>query len=44
MAVGYVGPTYTHVDIPNIPQGAYNLQVVVNGIASTNYLVGILNP
>jgi hypothetical protein len=44
MAVGYVGPTYTHVDIPNIPQGSYNLQVVVNGIASSNYLVGILNP
>ncbi|MGB8887012.1 MAG: hypothetical protein WCC87_09840 [Candidatus Korobacteraceae bacterium] len=44
MAVGYVGPTYTHVDIPNIPQGAYNLQVVTNGIASQNYLVGILNP
>jgi hypothetical protein len=44
MAVGYVGPTYTQVDIPNIPQGGYNLQVVVNGIASQNYLVGILNP
>jgi hypothetical protein len=42
MAVGYVGPTYTHVDIPaTIPPGSYNLQVVVNGIASPNYLVGL---
>jgi hypothetical protein len=38
MAVGYVGPTYTLVDIPaTIPIGTYNMQVVVNGIASTNY-------
>jgi hypothetical protein len=42
MAVGYSGPTYTHVDIPRrVPAGAYNLQVVVNGIASQNYAVGI---
>lgn len=43
MAVGYSGPTYTHVDIPtNMPAGAYKLQIVVNGIASQNYMVGIL--
>jgi len=42
MAVGYSGPTYTHVDIPSsIPQGAYNMQVVVNGIPSRNYPIGI---
>ena len=42
MAVGYVGPTYTSVDIPaTIPSGRYNLQVVVNGIASPNYSVGV---
>jgi hypothetical protein len=42
MAVGYQGPTYTHVDVPaSIPTGGYNLQVVVNGIASANYLVAI---
>jgi hypothetical protein len=42
MAVGYNGPTYTHVDIPaNMETGATNLQVVVNGIASQNYLIGI---
>jgi hypothetical protein len=40
MAVGYLGPTYTFVDIPaTIPAGTYNLQVVVNGIASVNYPV-----
>lgn len=43
MAVGYPGPTYTYVDIPtNMPAGAYKLQIVVNGIASQNYMVGIL--
>jgi hypothetical protein len=42
MAVGYSGPTYTHVDIPTgMPAGQYNMQVVVNGIASQNYPVGI---
>ena len=42
MAVGYSGPTYTHVDIPsNLVPGAYNLQVVVNGVASENYPVGV---
>ena len=42
MAVGYNGPTYTHVDIPaTIPSGGYDLQVVVNGIASPNYQIGI---
>ena len=42
MAVGYSGPTFTHVDIPaNMESGATNLQVVVNGIASQNYVVGI---
>ncbi|MGC2111156.1 MAG: hypothetical protein WA655_16690 [Candidatus Korobacteraceae bacterium] len=41
MAVGYSGPTFTHVDIPNIPTGSYNLQVVVNGIPSQNYPIGI---
>jgi hypothetical protein len=43
MAVGYSGPTYTYVDIPaTIPTGGYNLQVVVNGIPSQNYSVGVL--
>ncbi len=42
MAVGYVGPSYTHLDIPaNMETGATNLQVVVNGIASRNYPIGI---
>ena len=42
MAVGYQGPTYTHVDIPTgIPTGGYNMQIVVNGISSANYLVAI---
>ncbi len=42
MAVGYVGPSYTHVDIPsNIQTGATHLQVIVNGIASQNYTVVI---
>ena len=42
MAVGYTGPTFTHVDIPtNMESGATNLQVVVNGIASQNYVVAI---
>ena len=42
MAVGYSGPTYTHLDVPSgMPAGGYNLQVVVNGIASASYLVAI---
>ena len=42
MAVGYLGPTFTHLDVPvNMPAGAYKLQVVVNGIASQNYPVGV---
>ena len=42
MAVGYVGPTYTPCGCPaSVPTGEYNLQVVVNGIASQNYPVGI---
>lgn len=42
MSVGYSGPAYTYVDIPStIPVGPYNFQVVVNGIASENYMVGI---
>jgi hypothetical protein len=42
MAVGYSGPTYTHVDIPsNMETGETYLQVVVNGIASQNYQIGI---
>ena len=42
MAVGYPGPTYTYVDIPSgMETGSTNMQVVVNGIASTNYTIGI---
>jgi hypothetical protein len=42
MAVGFSGPAYTHVDIPSsMESGPANLQVVVNGIASQNYPVGI---
>lgn len=42
MAVGYHGPTYTHVDVPsNIETGQTHLQVIVNGIASSNYTVVI---
>ncbi len=42
MAVGYPGPTYTHVDIPtNMESGASYLEVVVNGIASQRYSLGI---
>lgn len=38
MQVGYVGPTYTHVDIPtNMETGGTNMQIVVNGISSQNY-------
>ena len=42
MAVGYHGPAYTHVDVPtNIELGQTHLQVIVNGIASSNYTVVI---
>lgn len=42
MAVGYSGPSYTHLDIPaNMETGATHMQVVVNGIASQNYTIGI---
>lgn len=42
MAVGYLGPSYTHLDVPsNMETGGTYLQVVVNGIASQNYRVGI---
>ena len=42
MAVGYPGPSYTHVDIPaNMETGASYLEVVANGIASQKYMIGI---
>ncbi|HKD85954.1 MAG TPA: hypothetical protein VKB58_14470 [Terriglobales bacterium] len=42
MAVGYSGPTYTHVDIPaNMESGQSYLEVVVNGIASQHYNIGV---
>ncbi len=42
MPVGYQGPSYATVDIPStLETGATNLQVVVNGIASPNYTIGI---
>jgi len=42
MAVGYPGPTYTHLDIPsNMETGASDLEVVVNGIASQKYPIAI---
>ena len=42
MAVGYHGPTYTYVDIPsNIETGQTHMQVIVNGIASSNYTIGV---
>ncbi|MGA7462003.1 MAG: hypothetical protein WBW69_17365 [Candidatus Korobacteraceae bacterium] len=42
MAVGYHGPSFTHVDIPSdIETGQTHLQVIVNGIASQNYTVVI---
>jgi len=38
MAVGYPGPTYTHVDVPaSTPSGASYFEVVANGIASQKY-------
>lgn len=42
MAVGYNGPAYTYVDVPsNMETGASYLEVVVNGIASPRYPIGI---
>jgi len=42
MAVGYPGPTYTHLDIPsNMETGASYLEVVANGIASKKYPIAI---
>lgn len=42
MAVGYNGPAYTYVDVPsNMETGGSYLEVVVNGIASPHYQVGI---
>jgi len=42
MAVGYPGPTYTHVDVPsNMETGASYLEVVANGIASPKYPIAI---
>jgi hypothetical protein len=42
MAVGYSGPAYTHVDIPsNMETGESYLEVVVNGIASPRYTIGV---
>lgn len=42
MAVGFQGPTFTHVDIPSsAPAGSYNMQVVTNGIPSQNYPIGL---
>jgi hypothetical protein len=42
MAVGYPGPTYTHLDIPaNMETGASNLEVVTNGIPSQKYPIVI---
>ncbi len=42
MAVGFVGPTYTHVDIPaGIETGGAMLEVVANGIASAPARIGI---
>jgi hypothetical protein len=42
MPVGYNGPSYTQVDVPaTLQSGATSMQVVVNGIASQNYTIGI---
>ena len=42
MPVGFNGPGFTHVDIPaNMETGSTNMQIIVNGIASQNYLIGI---
>ncbi len=42
MAVGYQGPTYTQLDVPStIETGQSFLEVVVNGIPSPRYTIGI---
>ena len=42
MAVGYVGPSFTFIDIPSsMPAGGYQMQMLVNGIVSQSYPVGI---
>ena len=42
MAVGYPGPTYTKLDIPaGIESGQSYLEVVVNGIPSQKYNIGV---
>jgi hypothetical protein len=42
MAVGYSGPTFTHLDIPaSMETGQSYLEVVANGVASTKYNIGI---
>jgi hypothetical protein len=42
MAVGYNGPAYTSVDIPaSMETGQSYVEVVVNGIASPHYMVGV---
>jgi hypothetical protein len=42
MTVGYVGPAFAQVDIPaTLETGPTQLQVVVNGIASPDYTIGI---
>jgi hypothetical protein len=42
MAVGYQGPTYTQVNVPaNMETGASFLEVVVNGIPSQRYPIGV---
>jgi hypothetical protein len=42
MAVGFNGPTYTHVDVPlNMEAGQSFLEVVVNGIPSPHYNIGV---
>jgi len=42
MAVGFHGPSYTYVDIPaSMETGETDMQIVVNGIASQNYQIGI---
>ncbi len=42
MAVGYPGPSYTHLDVPlNMETGASYLEVVSNGIPSQKYPIGV---
>jgi hypothetical protein len=42
MGVGYSGPAYTSVDVPaNMETGGAYLEVVVNGIPSPHYQIGV---